>query len=113
VATELLAHADSINREDSAEVGLDERADGVAAEPGGKNSRRGPDPSLPSESRRAGPRPDASLGNGPVLRRFDCGHDVLAHHTPRPDVVQTAVVRFPHDGIDGSDSFIARLRECP
>jgi hypothetical protein len=113
VPSEPLADASAVDRENPAEVGLDERSDRVSAKLSGKNARGGSDSSLPTQSRRARAGADASFGHRSFLRRFNGRDDVFGGHPSRADVVQAAIVGLPDNRVDRTHAFIARLRQRP
>ena len=94
--------------QNAAVVGLDEHADGVAAQLRRQRPRRGSDPPLEAEADGAGSGSDVAFGHRTRGGAPQGLENVGRADRAAADVVQKAVVGFAGHGVDRADVLVAR-----
>ncbi len=113
ILAEFAAHGRAVHREDAAEVGLHEHADGVAAAAARQDARGGADAALEAEGDGARARADRALFDRAALRGTQRAEDLFAPDVAAPDVVEEAVVRLADERVDGAHLLVAGQGEHP
>src|SRR2546428_9210980 len=107
----LLSPWDAKDAEIAAEVRLHEHAHRPGALRVRQHARGGADAALPAEGDRSRPRADRAFLNHSCVRRLECLPHVQLADWAGADGVEEAVVRLPHDWVDGPHLLHPRLRE--
>src|SRR5690348_17507362 len=101
------------NRQAPAEIRLYEHTDCVTAGVFRQRARTRSDPAFPPERDRAFARAHRTFFNGPASRVRERLFYVVGTNVPAANIIQPAVVRLSHYGIDRAHIFIAGPREFP
>ncbi len=94
-----------------AEIRLHQHPYGVPAQSGRQFARGSTDAALVAETDGSGAGADTTLGDRARCCYADGLCDMCGGHMPAADIVESPVVGFADDGIDGLHFFVARLRE--
>jgi hypothetical protein len=103
----------TIDRQNSAKVGLHESADREPTEAFGQHPRGGTDPTLETKGAGPGARTHGALRNRAVVCLLDGEKNIEWSDRTGPDVVEVSVIRLADDRVDRSHLLVAGLSKRP